>query len=386
MKFTKHYFIIIFFSFYLAPTLMGEESNVPTIQDILDGIRKNESLFFQSNSFLVRVERIKCEEITPSRYSGGYLNVEFIIAKKNSMWFTSKTFTQIGENKDEKNMIKLPDKTELLAPLKPEINILKNHLIFEWNKNGISASVRKFSNGGNMHQCTDFFRQLGWDLSRHLIESEGGNYTALRKNEKWLGDYLDHPFLPDFLEKNKSKYRVLPNQETIDEFPCWIVEYPGMDKMWIDREHGYVIRKRTYHWEPGQARKFTIHNKDFREIKSGVWLPHQQIVDKYASIISENKNIWDKVASRLYYETKEIVFDNVPETVFDTNIPEGTQIVDSVRETIYRVSDPNTDPFAGPIAQGIKANRFVMFRAICIIIGSVLILIAVWLKFRKGNF
>jgi hypothetical protein len=384
MAMTKRYFSIFIISFLSTMILEGDETIVPTVEDILVGMKQSESLFFQSESFLVRVERVKCEEITPSRYSGRYLNAEFIVAKKGSSWFTSKTFTQIGkENKDGKNMAKLPDGKELLVPLKPQINILKNHLVLEWNQNSTAASVQKFTNGGNMHQCTDFFRQIGWDLSKCLIESEGENYASVKTKEAWLGDYIDHPFLPDFLEKHLSKYTLNPVQEKVDGFPCWVIEYPKMDKIWIDCEHGYIVRKRIYHWGPGQPKKFAIHNKDFREVKQGIWLPSQQIVDKYTSIISEDKKIWDKVASRLYYETKEIVIDHVPENIFDVKPEEGLQIVDSVRDTIYRISDSNSDPFAGAIAQGIKANRYVMFRAILIIIGSVLILIAVWLMFKK---
>ncbi len=378
----------IVFVFVIAHCLLSftqaDERVVPRVHDICDGIKNAESSFFLNDSFLVIARRVKCEEITPNRFSGGYLNSEFIVAKKGTMWFTSKTFTQIGEtNKDGNNVVQTPDGTEVYVPLEPMINILKNHRVFEWNKNNISASVRNFTDGGNMHQSTDYFRQVGWNVSRYIVKAGGGNYEAAKKRES-LGDYLDHPFLPEFLEANLAKYRVNSVQEEIDGFPCWVVEYPGMDKFWVDSEHGYAIRKRIYHWGPNQARKFAIHNMDFREVKPGIWLPYRQIVDKYASIVSEKKDIWDKVASRLNYEVQEIIFDDIPEQYFDANVSDGLQILDAVRNTKYTISSSESaDPFAGPIGQGIKANRFVMIRSLIILCGSIVTLIAVWMKFRK---
>ncbi|MDR2170147.1 MAG: outer membrane lipoprotein-sorting protein [Planctomycetaceae bacterium] len=390
MTLLRQYLIVIagIILLLFMPNLNGvqcAEDKILTVADILDGIKKSKSLFFNSDNFLVKVEITKCEEITPNRYSGGYFNTEFIVAKKGSMWFTSKKFTHIGQkNKDGKNIIKQPDgKGGVWVPLESEINIVKNHLVFEWDKNDTAASVRQFTNGGNMHQCNVFFRQLGWDLSRVLIESEGKDYDSIRDKENWLLDYLDHPFLPEFLENNLSKYSIISKKEDVDGFSCWVIEYSGMDKIWIDSDHGYVVRKRTYHWGAGSARKFTIHNKDFREIKPGIWLPYRQIVDKYASIISEDKKIWDKVAARIYYETKEVILDNVPEEVFNIELNEGLRIIDNVRDTIYTITKPNSDPFAGHEKQEIEASGYVIFRAILIISGSILALIGLWLILRK---
>jgi len=376
---------VLFVLCCLVTVSIADDQVVPSARNILLGIKNAEAAFFLNNTFLINAERVKCEEITPSRYSGGYFNTEFIVAKKGAMWFTSKAFTQIGEkNKDGYNIIKSPDETEVYVPLEPEINILKNRIKFEWNKGNISASVREFTDGGNMHQSTDYFRYIGWDVSSHIVESGGGDYKAA-KNEEWLKDYLDHPFLPEFLETNLSKYSVNPVQGDVDGFPCWVVEYPGMDKFWVDSEHGYAIRKRIYHWGPGQARKFAIHNMDFREVKPGIWLPYRQIVDKYASIVSEQKDIWDKVASRLHYEVREILFDEeLPETCFEPDLKEGLHILDAVRNIRYTITDPNSAvPFEGSIDQGIKVNQYVKYRAFFIIVGSALIMIAVGLIYRK---
>jgi hypothetical protein len=81
-----------------------------------------------------------------------------------------------------------------------------------------------------------------------------------------------------------------------------------------------------------------------------------------------------------------IAFDtDVSEELFNIVPEPGTYVLDDIRKIEYTITDPNFDPFAGPIDQEITANRYVMFRAILIIIGSILILVAMWLwlKFRN---
>jgi len=356
----------------------------PTVDGIIDGIKASERRFFQLDSFLVNCERKRSEDITPSRFSGGYLNVVFIVAKSGNRWFTSKAFTEVGQQDSEgRNMITLKGGGHLWSPLEPHVLLLKNHLSLEWRQFSEYASVDPFEgeHTKNAHSRFDYFRHVGWNVSRHLIESENKDYDVVRKT--LFEDDIDHPFLPEFLEKNKNRYTVHPNQEEADGFPCWVVEYPEMDKFWVDTEHGYAIRKRIYHWEKGKPKKFAILNQDWKEVAPELWLPYKQIVDKYASIVAEDSQIWNEVTARMYYEINEILINNVPDNVFEIALPIGTHVTDNARKTQYTIWDPNTDPFAGPIAQGLNVNRYVKYRAIGIIIGSIMILIAVWRMLRR---
>jgi hypothetical protein len=363
---------------------MAEDVSVPTVNDIIDGIKASESRFFQLDSFLVNCERKRSEDITPSRFSGGYSNVVFIVAKSENRWFTSKAFTEAGQEDSEgRNMVTVKGGGQIWTPLEPQVLLLKDHLSLEWKQFTEYAFVDHFEEGHtkNVHSRFDYFRHVGWNVSRHLIESENKDYNTVRQT--LFEDDIDHPFLPEFLEKNKNKYTVHPNQEDVDGFPCWVVEYPCMDKFWIDIGHGYAARKRIYHWAPGTPRKFSILNQEWKEDVPGLWLPHKQIVDKYASIVAEDSKIWDEVTARMYYEVNEILINNVPDEVFEITLPVGTQVTDNARKTQYTIYDPDHDPFAGPIQQGLKANRYVKYRAIGIIIGSILIFIAVWRLLRR---
>ena len=351
---------------------MANEVSIPTIDNIIDGIKSSEKRFFHLDSFLVNCERKKTETVTPSRFSGGYINVAFIVAKSANQWFTSKAFTEVGQKDSEgRNIVR-----GVFTPLEPSLLLFKNHLLLDWNQSSVHVIVDHFADGHNAHGRFDYFRHIGWNVSRLLIESENKNYDTVRKN--LFDDDIDHPFLPEFLEKNKGKYVVHPIQENIDGFPCWVVEFPGMDKLWIDTEHGHAVRKRVYHFGEGKPRKYAILNQEWKEVMPGLWLPHKQIVDKYVSILAEDSKIWDQVTARMYYEVEEILINTVPDELFDVSLPAGTHVLDITRGTQYTVWDPDTDPFAGPIEQSLKVNRYVMLRAITIIIGSVLIVFAVW--------
>jgi len=351
---------------------MANEVSPPTINAIVAGVKSSENSFLQLNSFLINCERKKTETIAPSRFSGGYINVAFIVAKSGSRWFTSKAFTEVGQkNHEGHNIVR-----GVFTPLEPDILLLKNHLSLEWDQSSVHAIVDHFTDGHfNLHGRFDYFRHIGWNMSRYLVESENKSYDTILKD---FEDLLDHPFLPEFLEQNREKYVVHPNTEDVDGFRCWVVEYPGMDKMWIDVEHGFAVRKRIYHFGEGKPRKFAIRNQEWKEVAPDLWLPHKQTVDKYVSILPEDPKIWDQVTARMYYEVNEILINSVPDELFDVILPVGTHVVDIARDARYTIWDPNVDPFAGPIEQALKVNRHVKYRALGIIIGSIIIFIAVW--------
>ena len=371
-------------SSYLLAVLIcgcGVVLSAPTVTEVVTAIQEMERFLFKDAPFHVDYSRNKCEEATRSRYSGGYLNVRFALAHRGKKWYSLKQFLVVGEeNEHGSNIVTLDNGQKISVPLEPKIIVTKENTHLEWKPYGRHSIVLQHlaSDGNNVFQNLDYLRHVGLNPAKHIANTMGADITRL-SNIEWLKDDLDHPFLPDFIEQNSSKYKVLSTQENVDDFPCWILEYPGMDKIWVDAERGFAVRKRVYHWGPGQPRKFGIHNLDFKEVKPGLWLPEKQIIEKYASIKSENKNIWDQVTSRLYYQLDRVDFDeNVPDALFSITPSPGTYVMDMIRGVEYTVTDPNQDPFAGPIELARGVNRWIMFRAITIIIGSILIFIAVW--------
>lgn len=345
---TRCLLICCFFASFSADTV---SASPPTVDEVLQGLEKEEAVLFGASGFICRAQRTKCEEITPSHYSGGYLDTEFLVARKSDRWLTHKRFLNLANE-----TIRDRQGNKVYVPNEPRTFVMKDHFILEWLEGKDVATVDLFGEGRGMLQCLDFFSHLGFDVAKHLSRSGGADYSKAQKVE-WAQDYLGHPFFPDFLRNNKLKYRVLQNEEAVDGVACCVLEYPGMDKAWLDPVRGYAVCRRIYHWGPGKPRKFEIINFGFKEYLPGLWLPQRQVVNKYASIISEDSSIWDKVACRLTYELREMTFGSIPDEAVDRKIPPGLLIVDRVRGLQYRVAAEGEDPLSGPIAQAQRGRQ-----------------------------
>jgi hypothetical protein len=106
-----------------------------------------------------------------------------------------------------------------------------------------------------------------------------------------------------------------------------------------------------------------------------------QVETYFGYVASHPKEMWDKPLYRYTYKVS-LSLDVVSER-FDFSPPVGALVVDGIRKDSYRITAEGANPFAGPIAQGLQANRWVMFRAITIIIGSILVFIGLWLMLRR---
>ena len=189
--------------------------------------------------------------------------------------------------------------------------------------------------------------------------------------------FLTLPYLPESIIDNYSKYSVKQEMENIDGHDCFVIEWKDKDILWVDPNHHWVIRQRTT-FNDDKHKKFTVRYQEYREIESGVWFPFKLSVDVYADTIVEPRTNWGKIAKRRFYETQEVKTSQLPESLFSVTPPPGTRVIDHIRKETYTIWDPNVDPFAGPIEQALKVNRHVKYRALGIIIGSILIFIAVW--------
>jgi hypothetical protein len=237
----------------------------------------------------------------------------------------------------------------------------------------------------NLFDHLIYFDFLGMNIYQKIAESNGVDYIDLQKKQI-DGSLLLNIFFPEGLTQNRDSVSISDTVENIDGNNCFRVEYAGREVLWVDVKNLSIIRKRVSYFKKDLPIKYVVSFNDYKEIKSGIFLPFSFNVDYYAHIEAEPKTSWGKVAKRQKYKVSKISFDDIPNARFDISPTIGTNISDALRKENYRVSNPDSDPFAGSIAQGIKANRFFMFRALFIITGSILILLAVWVKFRKRNF
>ncbi len=376
MKFYQHILCAFLGLMFIPLSLSAHDDQEADID--LDWVIENferieKELFFQQESIYVQYTSIVAEKnILKPNEKNPYLPVQYINGYDNQIYGVKSILASHNTQN-----------TEGITYYATKGNVI------DWREDSNHAVVSQFEYGRNMYHNWYYFQNYGIVPFRALAENNGVLYKDVLKQS--LKDPSLEPLrnfiLPDSLKENKDKYIVLPEQESIEGHDCYVIEWPNTDKIWIDLEIGGAIRKRISHWSENGFLRSMIINSDFKKLGSELFLPMKQEVTNFVGPnMGLSQNLWGKEFSHFIYKVNSIQIGRLnPEAhkFFDVRLPEGTSVYDVRYGTDYRVSNPNSDPFAGPIGQGIKANRFVMYRAIIIFVASTIILIAVWMKFRK---
>ena len=358
---------IVIFGFLSCSFLLAAEDSTHSLEVVVKGMENTKRLLENVSGFKIICKTAKIEQVTPSEL-GRQIRAEWTLIRNDRIWRVD--VRPIDE-------LKRSDGTPF--PMTTDIIVAKNNMAMVYTEHNEIAVVYP------LMECSDFFQQWGYFvrtgfcLFETMAQTNQLNYKTLLK-QVYKGspfEIVGSPTVPEFLNQNIRNYTIAPKVEIIDGHACVVVQWPQKDVMWVDPEHGFVIRKRVFYFSSENVKQFEIQNRDFVEVQPGLWLPQVQIETCFADVSYQPQNLWDKPLQRIAYEVS-IDCSRVDVKTVEFTPPVGTRVTDVVRHENYRIYDPNADPFAGPIEQGLKANRYVMFRAITIIIGSILIFIAVW--------
>ncbi|HEX4146654.1 MAG TPA: hypothetical protein VHY91_24340 [Pirellulales bacterium] len=252
----------------------------------------------------------------------GCLPCRAILAHKGDKWFVQ---AQLVEALDE-------------FGFDVRIYAAKGPKVLNWTEALSHAVVTPFEDGWNIFAWWSYVRQLGYDVNRQIAHSCGADYDRIR-NSDVLNPDLCHLLLPGFLETNRRNYNVLRQPETVDGHLCWVAEWPGMDRLWIERECGFAMRRRASHWAPDKPLRCEIFQHDFREVRPGLWIAWEQTVDRYADVATTNPRRWGTVDVRTTCRLQEIEFDTVSDDLFDVRLPVGTFVIDRFNDSQFKVSE-----------------------------------------------
>jgi hypothetical protein len=347
----------------------------PTLDQIIEGIGRSERLLFENQSMLLRFARTQCEDVAPGAATGHSLPVEWRDAYRAGKWFCERRFTE-------------PKRTNrLTVPAEPKTMVISDRFVVDWNQFTREAYVDivETDYGRNIYAGFDYTRNLSLDVAKYVAKSNG---TSLAEVRKKYTDEAGLPFLPDYLREHLDRYHVCIAPEEVDGAMCWVVEWPEMDRFWVDPARGYAIVRRRFAWEPGKPWHFEFHNRDYREVKPGLWLPEAQTEDRYASIAFDRRQLWGQIISRSQFRLLDVQFNNVPEALFDIRLPPGTVVCDLYRKIHYLVPNGSGEPFAETIALA-KAGHgsrnywlwVVLPLALAVALGS-----AAWLSIYRRRF
>jgi hypothetical protein len=374
MKIFLLLFVVIFIFF--EENILGEvqppnlDEIIVALEQTKKGILDNELLFF-------KCDRLDCKDLLHSEFSGGDIPVNWELAWKKDNFYAKRTYFPTEIQKKNK---------EVFITEEPATLILKNRKLLNWNRGLSKCDIETFAGLITLNFINEWtiFEFLGYNVAEKILTLSGNDYQKICEQMKSEPAFyfLFFPYLPETLRDYRTNYSIRSNRENIDNHSCWVIEWSGNDIIWID--DNFIVRKRTiYNPLHKGSIKYVINYLDHKEIKPNTWFPLTLSIDVYANPFVEPENNWGKIAKQWIFKISEFNINQVSDNLFDITPTLGTLVQDFDKKETYRITEEDSDPFAGPITQGIKSNRYVMFRAILIIIGSVLIFVVVWLKFRN---
>jgi len=182
-------------------------------------------------------------------------------------------------------------------------------------------------------------------------------YQGKEIKEPLLAEILNTPHpseakfftLPRQVILDKSEYRIRNTIESVDGWPCHVLERPGLDIIWLDVEHGYIARRRESYQKPGML-EYIVQNKDLQEYSDGLWLPRTQTCELYCSAI--HPEVAGKLSQIQTNIVEKMMFGDSVSKSFVAPYPKpGTLVSDIVRGVSYKVLDSRIDLFKQSVDQ-----------------------------------
>ncbi|MDR0608500.1 MAG: hypothetical protein LBG58_00130 [Planctomycetaceae bacterium] len=369
------YLIFVFFCYCI---LISEKAGyadvmVPAKADLAQKFQRASHVFTDSSdSFLISILTSKIESLVPGEENISY-QIRTVLARQQQQWLARTEVLDSGSQSK---------KTEPYF----ELFLTKNGQVLQWTSDNITCQIRPFSES-NIYLYWDYTRYLGLNVYKSIAESNNISYNdlSLAAQSNPVLAMLNDLFIDETLAVNADRYTIHPIPEKIDGFDCWIVEWSGMDKMWIDVEYGFIVRKRIVHFSPDSPIKQVVYNRDYQLIKEGLWLPYTQIVEEYANPEYKPQSLWGKPIKRIHYKVEKLDMDHTDLSLFNVTVPEGTYVIDSIRKMDFIVVEDGTDPFAEPIELASSKLGSHKYRAIIIVVVDIVFLLLLWYFVSKSK-
>jgi len=173
------------------------------------------------------------------------------------------------------------------------------------------------------------------------------------KDPRYYGYFRGDKFLGELLALSRPTTKILRTEE-FDGAKCVVIEVqrtPGRRSiMWIDMEHGFMIRKALECEYLGNRERtledFAVHSIVGGE---GKWLPSKVST----RVTFWNRETGDNLGSATIAVTvnRIVIGNEVPPSIFDISFPLGTIVSDRFREKEFIVmwSDVETSPADGHV-------------------------------------
>jgi hypothetical protein len=141
-------------------------------------------------------------------------------------------------------------------------------------------------------------------------------------NDRMRANYDNSWWYPHCLrpDNRKPDFVVLPNQEQIEGAWCHVVDCGGNQKLWVDPQLGFALRRKQ-RYKPGGARLADYSFSKFSEPVKGLWLP-----TVWARVTIPGDDDLNKSELEMLVEVKALSVNQVADRDFDLVLPPGTMV------------------------------------------------------------
>ena len=219
-------------------------------------------------------------------------------------------------------------------------NVLSGSWVY--NDNGTrSAENFHIDGGGYAEDGSEGMRGLLFQ-SRQYMEDIGcpyysGKYVTAWRRQAYREDTKVEDFLPPenfsvFGNLKDGNYTVAAEGEIEDGVACVKLERPGIDRLWLSRDHNYAVVRRDWFWGGGEHLMMTCRNSDFFQLSDSLWLPKSteriNYVDSKRHAEHEPDTVHFTVRTRLI---KRQTGDRIDPDLLEVVPDKGMTILDNTR-------------------------------------------------------
>lgn len=180
------------------------------------------------------------------------------------------------------------------------------------------------------------YQQFFYTDALFLDTYRGYRFLTQQYKDAWGAETPSEAFwmaLPRGIIAHKQSFQLRPETESVDGAPCYVLERPGKDIIFVDADHGFICRRRIYYQAAGVV-LFEQRNRQLLEYAPGLWLPRLQ-VRKYYHADDSPGALRGKLRLVETNTVSQLALGTLTEDFFTVPVPERAVVVDRIRGLHY---------------------------------------------------
>lgn len=131
-----------------------------------------------------------------------------------------------------------------------------------------------------------------------------------------------------------GRYSIASPDVDVNGIRCVLLEWPGVDKIWLAHELGYAVVQREWNWGVDEPLMMRYVNSDFKQVVEGLWLPMTAVRQAFADPVRYP----DSHGSLHFVNTCRVVEmhgNDLPDELFSITPIPGSTVMDNTKTTAF---------------------------------------------------